>query len=112
MLSALVHPWFYVLAAADLWSGRLWHPPEAGIGVALWWLAALNLLAGYVAAIALGVAAVARRGRLDLARHAALMPVYWLAISFAAYRALLQLVRAPHYWEKTEHRPRKTNGNG
>jgi glycosyltransferase XagB len=31
------------------------------------------------------------------------MPVYWLAISCAAYLALLQLVTAPYYWEKTEH---------
>jgi hypothetical protein len=31
------------------------------------------------------------------------MPVYWLGISFAAYRALGQIVSAPYYWEKTEH---------
>jgi hypothetical protein len=31
------------------------------------------------------------------------MPIYWLGISFAAYRALWQLVFAPYYWEKTEH---------
>jgi hypothetical protein len=31
------------------------------------------------------------------------MPLYWLAISLAAYRALWQLGRAPFYWEKTEH---------
>ena len=44
------------------------------------------------------------RGRVGLALlHAALMPVYWLAISCAAYLALLQLVTAPYYWEKTEH---------
>jgi len=31
------------------------------------------------------------------------MPAYWLLISFAAYRALLQLINRPFYWEKTEH---------
>ena len=56
-----------------------------------------------MSAIALGTVAAARRGRLRLAAHALMMPVYWLGISFAAYRALSQLVFAPYYWEKTEH---------
>lgn len=69
-------------------------------------LGVFNLIAGYFSAIALGSVAAARRGRLGLAVHAALMPLYWLAISYAAYRALLQLVTAPYYWEKTEHTAR------
>jgi hypothetical protein len=32
-----------------------------------------------------------------------LLPVYYLLMSLAAYKALWQLVRRPHYWEKTEH---------
>jgi len=32
-----------------------------------------------------------------------LMPLYWLLVSFAAYRALVQLITAPHLWEKTAH---------
>ena len=39
--------------------------------------------------------------------HALLMPAYWLAISYAAYRALWQLAVAPYYWEKTEHAGRR-----
>jgi hypothetical protein len=31
------------------------------------------------------------------------MPVYWLLLSIAAWRALLQLIRDPYVWEKTEH---------
>ena len=41
---------------------------------------------------------------------ALLTPLYWLLISFAAYRAVYQLVRDPYLWEKTEHgasRPRR-----
>ena len=34
------------------------------------------------------------------------MPLYWLLISLAAYRALGQLIAAPHLWEKTEHTAR------
>jgi hypothetical protein len=101
-----VHPWFYVLAAADIWNGFGFTTGGTFLGAALWWLGIINLIAGYVTAVALGAVAVARRGRTGLALHAVLMPFYWLAISLAAYRALWQLVKAPYLWEKTEHRAR------
>jgi cellulose synthase/poly-beta-1,6-N-acetylglucosamine synthase-like glycosyltransferase len=103
ILSALVHPWFYVLVALDLSQGRLLGVPDTMLGHSLLWIGVINMIAGYVSAIALGSMSAARRGRLALAAHAALMPVYWLGISFAAYRALVQLVFAPYFWEKTEH---------
>jgi len=106
ILSSLVHPWFYLLLALDLWQGRLLGMPHTLAGGSLLWLGVFNLVAGYVSAIALGSVAAARRGRLGLAVHALLMPAYWLAISYAAYRALAQLVTAPYYWEKTEHTAR------
>ena len=106
ILSALVHPWFYVLVGCDLWYGRLLGMPESLLGYSLLWIGVFNLIVGYLSAIALGTVAAARRGRLRLAVHALLMPIYWLAISYAAYRALWQLFTAPYYWEKTEHSSR------
>lgn len=103
ILSSLVHPWFYVLIAADLWHGRLLAVPDGVFGQWLLGIGIVNLVLGYISAIALGTVAAARRGRLRLAAHALMMPIYWLGISFAAYRALWQLVTAPFHWEKTEH---------
>jgi hypothetical protein len=103
ILSALVHPWFYVLVALDLWQGHLLGVPDTVLGHSLLWIGVFNVIAGYVSAIALGGVSAARRGRVGLAAHAALMPVYWLGISMAAYRALVELISAPYYWEKTEH---------
>ena len=103
ILSSLVHPWFYVLIALDAWHGRLLGVPDSVFGQWLLGIGIFNLIAGYVSAIALGTMAAARRGKLRLAAHALMMPIYWLAISFAAYRALWQLVSAPFHWEKTEH---------
>jgi len=31
------------------------------------------------------------------------LPLYWLAMSYAAYRAVLDLIVRPFYWEKTTH---------
>lgn len=103
ILSSLVHPWFYVLIALDAWQGTLLGVPNSVFGEWLLGIGIFNLIAGYVSAIALGTMAAARRGKLRLAAHALMMPIYWLAISFAAYRALWQLVSAPFHWEKTEH---------
>ncbi|HEY1961524.1 MAG TPA: hypothetical protein VGG69_03815 [Rhizomicrobium sp.] len=44
-----------------------------------------------------------RRGWVDLSPYALSAPVYWLLISFAAYRALWHLVCRPWHWEKTAH---------
>lgn len=32
-----------------------------------------------------------------------LVPFYWLLMSFAAWKALYQLITKPHHWEKTSH---------
>ena len=67
ILSALVHPWFYVLLAFELWQGRLLGVPDTVFGQWLLGIGIFNLVAGYVSAIALGTVAAARRGRLRLA---------------------------------------------
>ena len=103
ILSSLVHPWFYVFLAADALRGELLTIPENVLGQWLLGVGLVNLVAGYVSAIALGTVAAVRRGRPKLAANALMMPAYWLLISLAAYRALWQLVTAPFHWEKTEH---------
>ncbi len=37
------------------------------------------------------------------ATAAAFYPFYWLLHSIASYKALIQLITKPHYWEKTNH---------
>jgi hypothetical protein len=67
-------------------------------------IAWVNLGVGYVISILIGMISVCRRRRFRLILSSLLMPVYWLLISLAAYRALYQLIRNPYLWEKTEHR--------
>ncbi|WP_428029154.1 glycosyltransferase [Ancylobacter sp.] len=61
------------------------------------------LVAGLLGATFSTVLGMQRRGVPGIARVLALMPLYWLMTSVAAWRALLQLVRAPYHWEKTDH---------
>lgn len=106
LLSALVHPLFYMLLAVDLWSGDLFSLPETASGRLLMGITTFNLLVGYLAAIGLTAALAMRAGARPSLAGLAGIPVYWLLISLAAYRALLHAMVKPHHWEKTPHAPR------
>jgi cellulose synthase/poly-beta-1,6-N-acetylglucosamine synthase-like glycosyltransferase len=103
VLSALVHPWFYVLAGVELTNGGLLARPDSLLGWPFWLIAWFDLLTGYLASMALGLLAVRGRGYRGLLKQIPLMPLYWLLISAAAYRALWQFMTARFEWEKTEH---------
>lgn len=64
-------------------------------------LAAIS--AGYLSTIVIGLMGLARRGQMRHAWILLLAPLYWGVLSIAAWRALWQLLREPHRWEKTQH---------
>ncbi len=103
LLSALVHPVFVVLLAWGVWTGDLVVVAGSAIGSWIWWLAIANLATGMAAPMLTAAAAVVRRGRAGLLPFVVLMPVYWLMISVAGYRALIDLGLRPFHWEKTRH---------
>ena len=45
----------------------------------------------------------AKHGQFALMRYAFLVPLYWLAMSAAAWQALYEMAVRPHYWAKTVH---------
>lgn len=57
-----------------------------------------NLSVVYISLVSLRVA-----GRPEHLVSALLVPLYWLLMSIAALRAVVQLITAPSHWEKTEH---------
>ncbi len=110
LIAVLAHPLIYVLIAHAAWTGRLTTKPETMLQLVLFCLAIANFAIGLMSSIGVGMLAVVRRDRAGLAVYALLMPAYWLMISAAGYRALVQLVRQPYLWEKTSHG--KSHGKG
>ena len=108
MISALIHPLFYALLAYHALAGELLTPADTTTGAVLWTVAWVNLAAGYLVSMLVGALSVWRRGRRYLVPSVLFMPVMWLLMSAAAYRALYQLFFDPYRWEKTEH----GNGSG
>jgi len=100
LLSALAHPLFYV-AAIFLPVFNAEATTAAQLLLLLFNVAVL--LIGFGAAILAGLVGAKARGLKGLGVHALTMPLYWLLISFSAYRALFQLFIKPHHWEKTVH---------
>jgi cellulose synthase/poly-beta-1,6-N-acetylglucosamine synthase-like glycosyltransferase len=45
----------------------------------------------------------AKREQFDLIKYAFLIPIYWLAMSAAAWVAVVKLFYQPHQWFKTQH---------
>jgi len=62
-----------------------------------------NFLFGNFLGIYMNLLGAFRRGNYSLIAVSLLNPFYWLFHSFAAYKALWQLLYKPHFWEKTEH---------
>ncbi len=45
----------------------------------------------------------AKRGQEELIPYALLVPLYWLLMSLASWKALYEFITNPHYWAKTRH---------
>ena len=114
MASVLLHP--FLLGALGFTVVTL----MGGIEVGRWGAALLSLdiacaTAGHVVFVGLARAVLARRERWLLKGWLVQLPVYWMALGIAGWRALLQLMSEPHRWEKTPHMPspatpRRTEG--
>jgi hypothetical protein len=100
VLAALVHSLFITELLLELAAAVASNEPASLTAVGLH---AITLVLGYVASMVLGLLGLFRRGLLGYAWALVLIPIYWILLSLAAWRALFQLVRDPYRWEKTEH---------
>ena len=102
VVSVLVHPFFlaaFVFQVHDYFFGAV----PTSYDIAITAISAFNLVAGYTTYMLLAFAVLSHRNYGLPRRWIALMSVYWLLISISGWRALYQLIIAPHHWEKTSH---------
>lgn len=101
-----------ILALANLFFWGMfasWLVTRAGVIEQLfpsvvYYLALGSLVAGNLSMVYLGVVTLLQTRRHDHLLGAVLLsPLYWVLISIAAVRAVLQLVIDPFHWEKTQH---------
>lgn len=89
----------------------LWYVPplfgcsSIGFEIPDWleFIGLINLLVGNGVYILVHLINAIRQHRYHLVLVSPLMPLYWLLISIASYRAIYQTIFRPHLWEKTKH---------
>ncbi len=97
-LVALVHPLFLGMMMVE--TSRIDDPHQV---IALFTLASI----GYGTSAAMALIGLSPRERTSLAPYILLIPLYWLALSLAAWLAVFELMRRPFHWDKTAHQPLK-----
>jgi len=97
----LINPLLW--ATSLLWYG--FHPGfiRAIVPPVLQYIGVAALLFGNIVFLSAGIAGALDRKYYKLIPAALAMPLYWLMMSVAAYKALWQLITKPFYWEKTSH---------
>ncbi|WP_238122718.1 MULTISPECIES: glycosyltransferase [unclassified Xanthobacter] len=101
--SALVHPFCLAILFWYLAQGLLGEPCRSGTEVLVCALTYTTFGVGYLGTALTMIIGAARRQQSLPLKLLATIPIYWLLLSWAAWRALLELVQRPHHWEKTQH---------
>ena len=109
VLAALVHGIFAGVIIGQVASGLLFAGKSGTFEQIFAGLYFVSLIAGYLLSGLVGFIGLSRRRLLRSAPYLLLLPLYWLLLSVAAWRAAFQLIRAPYHWEKTDHGRARTS---
>jgi cellulose synthase/poly-beta-1,6-N-acetylglucosamine synthase-like glycosyltransferase len=96
-----VNPLFWGLVIA--WYATHAAGIEALFPAPVLYLSAFAFFAGNFVFIFTTVAGSLQRGFYHGVKYALINHIYWALMSIASWKALAQLIRRPHYWEKTQH---------
>jgi cellulose synthase/poly-beta-1,6-N-acetylglucosamine synthase-like glycosyltransferase len=101
IVSTLAAPFLYAMYA--LWLLTQTQVMDLIFPPVLLYISLFNLLAGNGYLIYITALGAFKRHNYRLIPWALTVPLYWLMMSVAAYRALWQLIHKPFFWEKTTH---------
>ena len=101
-LSTLIHPLLLYFIFMDL-TGLVEHGTWREFAGPLVVLDVTTVFLGYASFAILAWRTLPVRNLSSLRVLIATIPLYWILLSVAAWRAVWQLIRNPHFWEKTPH---------
>ncbi len=101
VISALAHPILLFLLFFKIFFGVV--SEQITSDTVIFLVSVFNLVAGYLTYGLLAFIILKSLGKNEMKPSLFGIPIYWLLISIAAWRALVQLYFKPHYWEKTQH---------
>lgn len=101
VINALLTPW--LLGMYAFWLLTQNHALNYIFPPLLLYISLLNLLIGNGFFIYVSALGAFKRKYYNLIPYSLTVPLYWIMMSIAAYKAFWQLINNPFYWEKTEH---------
>ncbi len=101
VLPFLLNPIYWALAA--LWFATRIEALSAIFPTVIFVMGALCLFVGNFSFIYIGMMGAYKRRYYGLVKYALIVLPYWVLMSVAAWKGVLQLITRPHFWEKTKH---------
>lgn len=101
ILSILIAPLLYLMYF--FWLVTQTYILDTIFPPSLLYITLVNLLLGNGILIYLYMIGIFKRHNYSLIPYALTVPIYWLMMSWAAFKGLWQLIHKPFYWEKTNH---------
>lgn len=111
LISVLAYPFLFILLGLELSRPAPFGHEAGSLAEIAFVVALVDMMVGVLASLAMLLIGAGRSGLGKLASHILAAPIYWILISIAGYRALIQIIWRPHYWEKTEHSARRGRFN-
>ena len=105
ILSSLLHPLLFVALTMTI---AMHVHGEAEMGELQQILSGLdivNILASYWVFMRLGISRMREDEKIRMRWSVLHLPLYWLMLSYAAWKAFWELHRSPYLWRKTDHQP-------
>ena len=109
VIAATFHPIFLGLTLYQLYQGTLTDLNASTLNITLNAIFLCNLLLGFGVATLSGILALQRKGMKNQFWVHASLPLYWLLMSIAGWKALWEFAWAPFHWNKTQHGISKFN---
>lgn len=104
LVSALGHPLILLFIAMTMWN-LAFAPHATAFEIALFAVDWFNVVFAYTVFVRLGQNAMGKNERARLHFRWRYVPAYWMLMSVAAWRAVIELRRKPFFWNKTPHKP-------
>lgn len=105
ILSSLLHPLLFVALAMTITMHVHGEAEMGELQQILSGLDIVNILASYWVFMRLGISRMREDEKTRMRWSVLHLPLYWLMLSYAAWKAFWELHRTPYLWRKTDHQP-------
>jgi cellulose synthase/poly-beta-1,6-N-acetylglucosamine synthase-like glycosyltransferase len=103
-LSVFINPFLWIMTISYfLFRPIVGHLIESFYPAPIFYMGMFTLILGNSIYLYNYMLGCARRKYWNMVIFCVFVPIYWLLMSFAAWKALYQLIVKPYYWEKTTH---------